>query len=146
MVVTGQGNATDASQTPDKNKLLPTAQSIMSVGGLVSVIVGVTAITILAVATMAFIDSGRDATILVPLSTSAFGVISAIVGAYLGIKIGTDQSRSIAAEASQAHATLAASQAKQIADLQANGADANVTDRPATPPRAAPGADPGTGV
>jgi hypothetical protein len=143
VVPTQPGDVTDVSQRAHKNTLLPSAESIMSVGGLVSVVVGVAAITVLAVATMAFIDSGRDATILVPLSTSAFGVISAIVGAYLGIKIGTDQSRSIAADASQAHATLTASLTKQISDLQASGTDTTAT---ATPPPAAPGSPPDAGT
>lgn len=76
-----------------RNKVLPSAESIQSAGALVSVVIGVLAITGLAIATMAFIDSDKDATTLVPLSTAAFGVISAIVGAYLGIKIGTERVR-----------------------------------------------------
>jgi hypothetical protein len=85
-----------------RNRVLPSADSIKSIGGLVSVVIGVLAITVLAIATMAFIDSGKDASTLVPLSTAAFGVISALVGAYLGIKIGTDQSKTIVEGASQA--------------------------------------------
>jgi VIT1/CCC1 family predicted Fe2+/Mn2+ transporter len=90
------------------NRVLPSAESIKSIGGLVSVVVGILAITALAIATMAFIDSGKDASTLVPLSTAAFGVISALVGAYLGIKIGTDQSKSIVEGASTAADRLAA--------------------------------------
>lgn len=90
------------------NRVLPSAESIRSIGGLVSVVVGVVAITALAIATMAFIDSGKDASTLVPLSTAAFGVISALVGAYLGIKIGTDQSKDIAEGATKAADKLAA--------------------------------------
>ena len=91
-----------------QNRVLPTAASIQSIGGLVAVVIGVLAVTGLAVATMAFISSGKDANSMIPLSTAAFGVISAIVGAYLGIKIGTDQSKGLAQDASEAHARLAA--------------------------------------
>jgi hypothetical protein len=105
------GQAALASPAPDnKNKVLPSAASIQSIGGLVAVVVGVVAITALALSTMAFIGSDKDANTVVPLSTAAFGVISAIVGAYLGIKIGTDQSKTFAEDASQAHARLSAVQ------------------------------------
>jgi hypothetical protein len=90
-----------------KNSFFPTSESIKMVGGLIAVIVGVGAITTLAIVTMALIDSGANANTIIPLSTAAFGVISAIVGAYLGIKIGTDQTKELAKEVTQAHATLA---------------------------------------
>lgn len=90
-----------------KNSFFPTAESIRTVGALVAVVIGVLAVTILAIVTMAFIDSGTNANTIIPLSTAAFGVISAIVGAYLGIKIGTDQSKDLAKEVSKAHTTLA---------------------------------------
>jgi hypothetical protein len=100
MDVTGQEGPQSPGGTesppPDckrsRNRVLPSAASIRTVAGLVAVGFGVLAITVLAVATMAFVDSGKDATTLIPLTTAAFGVISAVVGAYLGIKIGTDQS------------------------------------------------------
>jgi hypothetical protein len=100
------------------NKLLPSAESIQSIGGLVAVVIGVLAITALAISTMAFVDGGKDANTMIPLATSAFGVISAVVGAYLGIKIGTDQSKGLAKDASEAHAKLSAVQALVPADQQ----------------------------
>jgi hypothetical protein len=90
-----------------KNSFFPTSESIRMVGGLISVIVGVVAITTLAIVTMALIDSGENANTIIPLSTAAFGVISAIVGAYLGIKIGTEQTTELAKEVTQAHTTIA---------------------------------------
>ena len=83
-----------------------------------AVLFGVFAITALAISTMAFIDSGKDANTMIPLTTAAFGVISAVVGAYLGIKIGTDQSKGLAQDASEAHAKLAAVQAFVPGDKQ----------------------------
>lgn len=102
-----------------RNKILPSAESIQSAGALVSVVIGVLAITVLAIATMALIGSGKDATTLVPLSTAAFGVISAVIGAYLGIKIGTDHSKELARGANDAVDKLTALHDK----IQATGGD-----------------------
>jgi hypothetical protein len=93
-----------------RNKVLPAAESIRSIGGLVVVVIGVLAVTTLAIVTMALIRSGKDANSMIPLATTAFGVISAVVGAYLGIKIGTDQSATFAQDANRAHAQLGALQ------------------------------------
>lgn len=101
---------TPLDQHDSGNKLFPAASSIQAVGGLVAVVVGVSAITALAVAAMAFISNGKDANSMIPLATAAFGVISAVVGAYLGIKIGTDQSASSAQDAKEANAKLTAVQ------------------------------------
>jgi len=112
------------AQNAGGNRFLPTADSIRTIGGLVVVAIGVLAITILAVTTMAFIGSDKDGNTIVPLSTAAFGVISTIVGAYLGIKIGTDQTKTLAQSASEAHARLSAIQPFVPADKQAEAQDA----------------------
>lgn len=117
MGVPGQADP-NAGQSTSRNRVLPSAESIQSIGGLVAVVIGVLAVTILAISTMAFIDSDKDANTVIPLSTAAFGVISAIVGAYLGIKIGTDQTKTLAQDASQAHAKLAAVQGFVPAEQQ----------------------------
>jgi hypothetical protein len=61
--------------------------------GLVAVLSGIFAVTVLGVVTLALLRAGADAdnTSTVAIATSAFGVISAVVGAYLGIKIGAEQ-------------------------------------------------------
>lgn len=123
---------------PNQNKVLPNAESIRSVGGLIAVVVAVIAVTALAIATMAFIDSAKDANAEIPLATAAFGVISALVGAYLGIKIGTDQSTTFARDANQAHAQLGAMQGfvpqdQQQAAQQA-AADAAALSTKGSPP------------
>ncbi|HEV3323214.1 MAG TPA: hypothetical protein VG147_13615 [Solirubrobacteraceae bacterium] len=117
MGVPGQADRQEEQGT-SRNRVLPSAASIQSIGGLVAVVVGVLAVTVLAISTMAFIDSDKDANTVIPLSTAAFGVISAIVGAYLGIKIGTDQTKTLAQDASHAHARLAAVQGFVPADQQ----------------------------
>jgi hypothetical protein len=65
------------------------------VGGLLAVSVGVSSITVLAIVAMLLVYEGAKPETIVPLASSAFGVISALVGAYLGIKIGTDQSKNL---------------------------------------------------
>jgi len=53
-------------------------------------------VSTLAVVTLVLLRNGNDAASTVSVATSAFGVISALVGAYLGIKIGTEQTQGIA--------------------------------------------------
>lgn len=127
------------SNGDDKNKVLPSASSVQAVAGLVAVAIGVLAVTSLAIATMAFIDSGRDATHVVPLATSAFGVVSAVVGAYLGVKIGTEQSKAFADEATKAHAQLGAVQALLPEDVRPQAMQAAAEARNITAETKAPG-------
>lgn len=63
------------------------AEGIKSVGGLIAVVVGITAVTALAIVTLTRLENKTSA---VAVTSSAFGIISAVVGAYLGIKISSD--------------------------------------------------------
>jgi len=115
----------DNNRNPSHRRVLPSAESIRMVGGLAAVFIGVVAVTGLAIVTIAFIDNHKEAaTTIVPLSTAAFGVIATVVGAYLGMKIGTDQSKGLADDAIQAHARLAAVQAFIPPDKQQAAMDA----------------------
>ncbi len=81
---------------------------IKAVGGLIAVVVGVVAVTALAVVTLTRLDSeSKDS--VVAVTTSAFGIISAVVGAYLGIKISADTNQKASDEAK--HAAVAKNQA-----------------------------------
>jgi hypothetical protein len=85
------------------NKLLP-------IGGLVAVASGIAAILVVALATvlvLAFEVTGSGAAISA-VATGAFGVIGSVVGAYLGVKIGTDQTSKLADSAASAQAAAAA--------------------------------------
>lgn len=75
--------------------------SIKAIGGLIAVVSGITAVTVLAVITLTQLDS-TDKSSMVAIATSAFGVISAVVGAYLGIKITADHSANATADAKDA--------------------------------------------
>jgi hypothetical protein len=63
--------------------------SVKSIGGLIAVGLGITAVTALAIVTLTRFD-GTEKDSIVAITTSAFGIISAVVGAYLGIKITAD--------------------------------------------------------
>ena len=90
---------------------------LASVGGLVAVGLGVAAIFMLALAAvflLAFkLSSPTDA--VVAVATGAFGVIGSVVGAYFGVKVGTDQSKPIAAAAASATEAAAAAHARSEA-------------------------------
>ena len=59
--------------------------------GLLAVVSGILAVVIIGVVTLALLRGGADNSSTVAIATSAFGVISAVVGAYLGVKIGAEQ-------------------------------------------------------
>jgi uncharacterized protein YacL len=64
------------------------SEKIKTIGGLVAVVVGVLAVLVIAIVAMAG-DSSSSATI----ASSAAGVIATIVGAYFGVKVGSDQTK-----------------------------------------------------
>jgi hypothetical protein len=104
------------------------AGDIKLVGGLVALCVGVVAVALLAGGAM-IADSGAAATI----ATAAFGVIGSIVGAYFGVKIGTDGTQKVV-QAHQDEATKAQVFAAHLepdkADLALEQARALVNDQP----------------
>jgi hypothetical protein len=62
---------------------------LKAIGGLIAVVVGIGAVTGLAIVTITRFGSGETES-TVAITSSAFGIISAVVGAYLGIKITAD--------------------------------------------------------
>lgn len=112
---------------------------LQSIGGLVAVGTGVAAILVLALAAvvlLAFkISAPTDA--IVAVTTGAFGVIGSVVGAYFGVKVGTDQAKPIAAAAADATKAAATAHARSEAialhvppdnaDQALNAANAAVT-------------------
>jgi membrane protein DedA with SNARE-associated domain len=101
---------------------------VQLVGGLIALIVGVIVIGLLAGGAL-IADPGNAA----PIATAAVGVIGSIVGAYLGIKIGTDGTQK-ALQAQHDEATraqvFAAHLSPDKAELALEQARAIVTDRP----------------
>jgi len=82
-----------------KGSVGSSAESIKSIGGLIAVVVGIIAVTSLAIVTLTRLDNKTSA---VAVTSSAFGIISAVVGAYLGIKISSDNTANSGEEATKA--------------------------------------------
>jgi guanyl-specific ribonuclease Sa len=104
---------------PNKEGEPTRADSIKTIGGLVAVVVGVLAVLTIALVAI-FEDSNSAATI----ASAAAGVIATIVGAYFGLKVGTDQTKTAneaqKAEAAKAQvyaAHLPSNEAKEVVDL-----------------------------
>jgi hypothetical protein len=112
---------------PDPDRRSPAAD-VKLVGGLVALAVGVVAVALLAGG--ALIAAPGDAA---TIATAAFGVIGSIVGAYFGVKIGTDGTQK-AVQAHQDEATKAQVFAAHLqpdqADLALEQARALVNDEP----------------
>jgi hypothetical protein len=66
-----------------------TTNKLKAIGGLIAVAIGVGAVTGLAIVTITRLGSSEKDS-MVAVTSSAFGIISALVGAYLGIKITAD--------------------------------------------------------
>jgi hypothetical protein len=82
----------EARNPPARTAHTTTSQleEIRSIGGLVAVAIGVGAVAALSVVVITT-QTGLDNTSIVAISTSAFGVVSTVVGSFVGIKVGTDQ-------------------------------------------------------
>src|SRR3954465_10020839 len=101
------------------------SEAIKLIGGLVAITVGFAVLLILSVVAMLLVDESAQS--VVAVATAGFGVIGSVVGAYFGVKIGTDGTQaaiaSLKEEAAKAQAFAAhlpperASQA--LADAQA---------------------------
>jgi hypothetical protein len=77
------------------------SEKIRTIGGLVAVVAGVLAVAVIAIVAMCK-NTSTSATI----ASATAGVIATIVGAYFGVKIGSDQSKT-AAEGQKAEAAKA---------------------------------------
>jgi hypothetical protein len=87
--------------------------SLKAISGLIAVVVAVLAVAGLTAFTLTQLGSGNKDSI-VAVTTSAFGIISAVVGAYLGIKITADTSDKANTEAK--HAAVAQHEASVLSE------------------------------
>jgi hypothetical protein len=85
------------------------AESVKLIGGLVVVCVGLVVLLVISVVAMIIVHSTTSD--VVAIATGSFGVVGAIVGAYFGIKAGSDSAASAVAgmrhEAAKAQAFAA---------------------------------------
>jgi hypothetical protein len=98
---TGEGN---------RHSWLPTAEGFRTVAGLIAVVVGIVGVVALALVTLTAFGPDADSSV-VAIATSAFGVISAVIGAYLGIKTSAEQSTEMRKEAKAAQREAGAANA-----------------------------------
>jgi|SRR5664279_4676837 len=89
------------------------SEKIKTVGGLVAVVVGVVAVAIIAIAALI-----KDTSTAATVASSAGGVIATIVGAFFGIKVGSDQTKA-AIDGQQAEAAKAQVYAAHISSAEA---------------------------
>lgn len=75
-------------------------RTVKALSGLIAVVAGVTAVAALAIVTLSQLSDESDS--VVAVTTSAFGVISAVIGAYLGIKMSTDATEQLGQQAETA--------------------------------------------
>jgi hypothetical protein len=129
--------ATD-EPSPPRPPLTP-SEGIKLIGGLVVVCTGLLVLVAIAVTAMILVEAGSD---VVAVATSAFGVIGTVVGAYFGVKIGTDgtqtavaglrdeaaKAQAFAAHIPREEAQTAIAQAQELASAGAEAA----TSRPST--------------
>lgn len=74
-------------------------KTVKALSGLIAVVAGVTAVAALAIVTLSQLSDESDS--VVAVTTSAFGVISAVVGAYMGIKMGTETAEQLGEKADE---------------------------------------------
>jgi len=74
--------------TPSGDSGTAWIEKVKTIGGLVAVVAGVLAVGVIAIVAL-IKDTGTAATI----ASATGGVIATIVGAYFGVKVGTDQGK-----------------------------------------------------
>jgi hypothetical protein len=117
-------------------------QNIQVIGGLTAVFLGLSVVLIVSVLAVSFVRD--DAEQVAAIAGSAFTVIGTLVGAYFGVKIGTDQTKTAMEQTDRAHSALREEAAKaqafaaHVPPSEANRAlrDAKdlASERPSAPP------------
>ena len=110
-------NAVEPGVITDKPKVAEGtwSEKVRTIGGLIAVVTGVLAVLVIAIVAMAG-DSSSSATI----ASATAGVIATIVGAYFGVKVGSDQSKA-ANEGQKAEAAKAQVYAAHLPSGEAKG-------------------------
>jgi len=66
------------------------SERVKAIGGLIAVAIGVVAVGVIALAAIS-----KNSEIAATIASAAGGVIATIVGAYFGVKVGTDQAKTV---------------------------------------------------
>lgn len=127
-------NAIDSSEIAGKSPAAHPTESapategftekVKTIGGLVAVALGLLVVGVIAVIALI-----KDTSTASTIASSAIGVVATIVGAYFGVKVGTDQSKTAMdnqkAEAAKAQvyaAHLPVDQAKDVIEMSKKAA------------------------
>jgi Na+/proline symporter len=81
------------------------------IGGLTAICLGLIVVLFLAVLAMALVRDDSDS--VATIATSAFTLVGTLVGAFFGIKIGTDQAKTAQAQTELAYTTCARRQRRR---------------------------------
>jgi hypothetical protein len=65
-----------------------TVEALKTIAGLLAVAIGLISLTIIALVGIGFVKTDNPS--VVAIATGSFGIIGTIVGAYFGVKVGTD--------------------------------------------------------
>lgn len=121
--------ATDEPSPP--RPPLTASEGIKVIGGLVVVCTGLVILGAIAITAMALVE-GTD---VVAVATSAFGIIGSVVGAYFGVKIGSDGTQAAVAGLKE-EAAKAQAFAAHVPHEDAENAIAQAQSLASTPPDA----------
>lgn len=102
------------------------ANIVKTMGGLLAVLAGIVAVTALTIVTLTKLDSADNQESMIAVTSSAFGIISAVVGAYLGIKITADSASKTNQEAKNA---AVAEHEVQVAQHQVSAIEEKIKDK-----------------
>jgi hypothetical protein len=64
------------------------SESLRLIGGLIAVVAGLAVLLVIAVVAMREVHANSES--IVSIATAAFGVVGSVVGAYFGVKVGSD--------------------------------------------------------
>jgi hypothetical protein len=113
VVVAGAGIAGFGGSGGGNGSRTTSTAGVQTIGSLIAVVAAIVGVVALAIVTQQRLSSDKASSI-VAIATAAFGVVSAVVGAYLGIKVTADQSADAQAQARLASAKLGAATAAAV--------------------------------
>ena len=89
------------------------AEALKTIAGLLAVVIGLAALAVIACLGMGFVKTDNPS--VVSIASGAFGVIGTIVGAYFGVKVGTDNTKNALQGTQQAIQSMNDESSKAVA-------------------------------
>jgi hypothetical protein len=98
-VILAAGMAVAATKSAKDGEI--SIEALRAVTGLVAVVAGIIAVAALTIVAVNLLSGDKDSESTVAITTSAFGIVSTVITAYLGIKATANTSQKVAAAASE---------------------------------------------